>query len=272
MKTKAREYYGRLCYKDSEEVDISLINKNLFLYTCLQLVKEYPVLWFKEDEYGGWVRVMNLLNINNLTLKDGSGVPAKASAVKATLLEMIKSCILDGADPSIATTLVKPLLFSDLVPVLESMGLVTSLSSTPAPKQSVRSVTQPLDESFRSEVKILSEKLEINFKSRKVKALMDKGDRVEVVETVPGNMEEVGDPFDLGNGNVRFIIDPDSDSTTTVPLIPPSNGDAQTLEEAFSALSSEHDMALGSIKKLKAELAQARARNLQLEDQVASGS
>ena len=153
MKTKAREYYGRLCYKDSEEVDISLINKNLFLYTCLQLVKEYPVLWFKEDEYGGWVRVMNLLNINNLTLKDGSGVPAKASAVKATLLEMIKSCILDGADPSIATTLVKPLLFSDLVPVLESMGLVTSLSSTPAPKQSVRSVTQPLDESFRSEVK-----------------------------------------------------------------------------------------------------------------------
>ena len=118
-------------------------------------MKECPVLWFKEDEYGGWVRVMNLLSINNLILKDGSGVPAKASAVKATLREMIEACILDGADPSISTTMVKPLLFTDLVAMLESKGLVTSLSSTPASRQSVQPGSDQLSESFRSGVRIV---------------------------------------------------------------------------------------------------------------------
>ena len=117
-------------------------------------MKEYPVLWFKEDEYGGWVRVMNLLSINNLVLKDGSGVLTKASAVKATLLEMIKSCILDGADPNITTTIVKPLPFSDFVSLLELKGLVTSLNSTSAPRKSVQPGAENLDESYRSQVEI----------------------------------------------------------------------------------------------------------------------
>ena len=82
-------------------------------------------------------------------------------------------------------------------------------------------------------------------------------------------MEEVGDPFDLEN--VEFVINPGSKSTTTVPLMSSQTGDATTIEEAFTALSSEHDIALGTIKKLKADLGQARAKNLLLEDQVASG-
>ena len=83
-------------------------------------------------------------------------------------------------------------------------------------------------------------------------------------------MEEVGDPFDLEN--VEFVINPGSNSTTTVPpLMSSQPGDGTTIEEAFTALSSEHDIALETIKKLKADLGQARAKNLLLEDQVASG-
>ena len=100
---------------------------------------------------------------------------------------------------------------------------------------------------------------------------MNDEERIEV-ETVPDNMEEVGDPFDLEN--VEYIMGPgqDSNSVQIPSLISSSAGGEQTLEEAFSALSSEHDMALGSIKKLKAELNQANAKILQLEDQVASGA
>lgn len=106
------------------------------LHPQFQLVKEHPILWFKEDDFGGWVRTMNLLSINNMILKDGSGVPSKASAVQGTVLEMIKACVLAGADPNIANTLSKPFSFSDMVTVLEGKGLVSPTIVPPTSRQS----------------------------------------------------------------------------------------------------------------------------------------
>ena len=90
-----------------------------------------------------------------------------------------------------------------------------------------------------------------------------------VVQANTENMEEVGAPFNLDN--VEYIIEtPSNTQGPPAPLITPPR-ESQTLEEAFAALSNEHDIALESIKKLKTELSQARAKNLQLEDHIASG-
>ena len=115
-----------------------------------------------------------------------------------------------------------------------------------------------------------SETLDINFIILKVKDFVTNEERQGlVVQANPDIMEEVGEPFDLTN--VQYFIGTDSNTENPIPpLIPPAR-ESQTIEEAFSALSNEHDLALETIKKQRTDLSQARARILQLEDQIASG-
>ena len=122
-KGKGREYFGRLFFIDTEEVMTNNYFPKRTKCIVLQLVKAYPLLWFTEDEYGGWVRLNNFLSINNLLLQGGSGAPSKPSAAKQAVSELVQSCILAGADPSISDFYRSPLLFSDLLVLLEEKGL-----------------------------------------------------------------------------------------------------------------------------------------------------
>lgn len=89
-------------------------------------------------------------------------------------------------------------------------------------------------------------------------------------ETGSRNVVTVSAPFDLNGGNIEYIIE--GDNLSPPPNTQQSNTDGgQTLDDAFVALSAEHDAALAANKNLVAELNQARAKNLQLEDQISSG-
>ena len=86
-------------------------------------------------------------------------------------------------------------------------------------------------------------------------------------DTDPRNLVKVSAPFDIdGNTTIEYV-----DDLMDPPPRNPSTEEGQTLDEAFVALSHEHDVVLAANKKLVAELSQARAKILQLEDQISSG-
>ena len=125
------------------------------MFEILQLVKAYPLLWFKEDDHGGWVRLNNFLSINNLVLQEGTGAPSKPSVAKQAVSELVQSCILGGADQSISDMYQKPLLFSDLLVLLEEKGLAKakpSPSSSSGQQVSKSSAEKSLGSEYRDEV------------------------------------------------------------------------------------------------------------------------
>ena len=117
-------------------------------------MKVYPLLWFKEDDHGGWVRINNFLSINNLVLQEGTGAPSKPSAAKQAVSELVQSCILGGADKSISDMYQKPVLFSDLLVLLEEKGLAKAKSSpsSSSGQQASNSAEKSLGNEYRDEV------------------------------------------------------------------------------------------------------------------------
>ena len=115
-------------------------------------MKAYPLLWFKEDDNGGWIRVKNILSINNLFMQEGAGVPSKPAAVKQAVGELVQSCIQEGADPGITELYQKPLLFSDLLVLLEEKGLAKPSPQIPPAQQVTKAVDKSLENEYRIEV------------------------------------------------------------------------------------------------------------------------
>ena len=86
-------------------------------------------------------------------------------------------------------------------------------------------------------------------------------------DTDPRNLVKVSAPFDINGDTVEFVVDDNLDPSPRNT----NTEEGQTLDEAFVALSHEHDVVLAANKKLVAELSQARAKILQLEDHISSG-
>ena len=92
-----------------------------------------------------------------------------------------------------------------------------------------------------------------------------------MIEPGPGNLVSVTVPFDIDGDNIEYVVDPKDIVIQPTASQPNDTEGGQTVEEAFVALSAEHDTAIAANKKLVDERNQARARILQLEDQLGSG-
>ena len=95
---------------------------------------EKPLIWFREDKYGGWNRLLNKLACHNMVY-DGSAVPKAQPAITDGINDLVGKCIAEGA---VLDTPYKPLSFKDLIKDLEGLGLVQPSLTPAAAKKSAQ--------------------------------------------------------------------------------------------------------------------------------------
>ena len=92
------------------------------------MVTQFPLIWFREDNSGGWSRLKIKLELHNLLL-DGGLVPPSVSAIRDAVKDLVATCKAQGAKIPSAPS--KAISFSALVKILEDLGV---LSCTPDPQ------------------------------------------------------------------------------------------------------------------------------------------
>ena len=131
IKTSKRQYCGLLRYRNTREVKCSVSHFQPPTLT-FQLVKNYSLLWYKEDLYGGWKRLQIKFELYNLFF-DGGKVPLSPTALTDTIKDLVETARSQGAE--ITTIPTHPISFSTLVGDLESLGLLSNTESAPTPTQ-----------------------------------------------------------------------------------------------------------------------------------------
>ena len=113
---EAPQYVGMLRDLDSNSVCISLWSLSTYIF---QVVPRYPILWFFEDDAGGWLQLRFKLRQNGLYLADVRTFACHACSLDY-LVDMVNSF-----DENITLRIPAfPMPFSDLMDELDLLDLI----------------------------------------------------------------------------------------------------------------------------------------------------
>ena len=113
---EAPQYVGMLRDLDSNSVCVPLFSG---LYFTFQIVPCYPLLWFYEDDFGGWLQLRFKLRLNGLFLADVRTFACHACSLD--YLVDIASSFEENVTLHIPT---HPVAFSDLLDELDLLSLI----------------------------------------------------------------------------------------------------------------------------------------------------